>query len=139
MAATQVQQIVEAAISKESVKSMIIGYNGFLENSQSTNKANMTSLNLGQFDRLRCLIEAIGIDHYGSALLAKEFIKLVNNKIFTFPEIVTIVRNMSVKQDSLRFTQLYLNALNKGRATSSRLALIGSTPIPENVARAIIF
>jgi hypothetical protein len=116
-----------------------VAYNGLYENSIATNKTSLTSLNLNQFDSLRCEIESKGIDHFGSQLMAKEFLTLVKQGAFSYKEISTLVRNMSVEQYGLRFTQLYLDALNAQRATSSRLDLIGDQPIPKNVSRAIIF
>lgn len=130
-----IQGIVENFNTKyNSFLTSTLTYNGFFETT-----VNLTSLNLGQFDRLRCELEAKGIDAYGSQLMAKEFLVLIKNNTFTFGEIEGLIRNMSINQQGLLFTQQYLDALNAERTTSSRLSLVGSAPIPENVARAIIF
>ena len=133
------QNIVEADQQKNSYSTYTSPYNGLFINGSSSNVAKMTSLNLSEFDMLRCELEAKGIDHYGSQLLAKEFLKLVKAGTFTFNDILSTIRRSGVNQEYLRFTQLYLDALNSERTSSSNLSLIGTTPIPENVARAIIF
>lgn len=116
-----------------------VAYNGLYEKQTAKNKASLKSMNLGQFDRLRCQLESKGLDHFGSALMAKEFLALVKAGTFSFNEITTLVQNMAIGQSGLRFTQLYLDSLNSQRSTSSRLDLIGDQPIPDNVSRAIIF
>lgn len=116
-----------------------VGYNGFFESPAKTNKARASSINLNRFDVLRCELEAQGIDRFGSQLIAKEFLKLVQDGSYTWGEIYDKARNYNVSQSGMRFTQLYLDALNRNRATSSRLDLIGDEPIPRHVDRAIIF
>lgn len=116
-----------------------VGYNGFFESPSKTNKARASSINLNRFDVLRCELEAQGIDRFGSQLIAKEFLKLVQDGSYTWGEIYDKARNYNVLQSGMRFTQLYLDALNRNRATSSRLDLIGDEPIPRHVDRAIIF
>lgn len=116
-----------------------VGYNGFFENPAKVNKANTSSLNLNRFDVLRCELQAQGIDRFGSQLIAKEFLKLIQDGSYTWGEIYNKARNYNVSQSGLSFTQLYLDALNRNRATSSRLDLIGDEPIPRHVDRAIIF
>jgi hypothetical protein len=139
MSTTLDQILAYETARNASVSTTTAGYTGFFENSNSTNVANMTSLNLDQFDRLRCELEKKGIDAFGSQLIAKEFLNLVKQGTFTFQQILALVNKIGVGQQGLRFTQLYLNALNSQRGTTSRLDLIGDEPIPENVNRAIIF
>jgi len=114
-------------------------YNGFFENPNKTNKAGVSYLNINRFDVLRCELEAQGIDRFGSQLIAKEFLKLVQDESYTWGEIYDKARNYNVSLSGMRFTQPYLDALNRNRATSSRLDLIGDEPIPRHVDRAIIF
>lgn len=139
---SQLNNIVTASVTQEEFgifKTTIVEYNGNFENASADNKADMTSLNLGQFDRLRCQLQAQGIDKFGSQLIAKEMLKLVKSGVFTFNEITTIASSYAVAQSGLKFTQLYLDGLNAERATSSRLDLIGDKPIPQHVDRAIIY
>lgn len=137
---TTLDKILAYEVARNSsVQTNTDAYNGLFENNNPSNVAGMTSLNLDQFDRLRCELEKKGIDAFGSQLVAKEFLSLVKSGTFTFNEILTLVTKMGVGQQGLRFTQLYLNALNAQRGSTSRLDLIGDEPIPENVNRAIIF
>lgn len=139
---SELNNIVTASVTQEEFgifKTTIIEYNGNFENASAENKADMTSINLGQFDRLRCQLQSQGIDNFGSQLIAKEMLKLVKLGTFTFGEISNIANSYAVKQGGFKFTQLYLDALNSERATTSRLDLIGDEPIPTHVNRAIIY
>ena len=139
---SELNNIVTASVTQEEFgifKTTIVEYNGNFENASTENKANMSSINLGQFDRLRTQLQAQGIDKYGSQLIAKEMVKLVKNGTFTFAEITNIANSYAVSQGGFKFTQQYLNALNAERATTSRLDLIGDEPIPAHVDRAIIY
>ncbi len=139
---SELNNIVTASVTQEEFgifKTTIVEYNGLYENALATNKASMSSINLGQFDILRCQLQSQGIDKFGSQLIAKEFLRLVKDGTFTFGEISAIADNYAVTQGGLQFTQLYLNALNAKSSSSSRLDLIGDEPIPPHVNRAIIF
>jgi hypothetical protein len=132
-------QIMKYEVERNSsIKTSTSKYNGLFENDSLTNTANLTSLNLDQFDRIRCELEAKGIDHYGSQLIAKEYLRLIKQGTFTFGKILNLITQIDANQ-GLKFTQLYLNVLNAQRTTTSQLDLIGDEPIPENVNRAIIF
>lgn len=113
-------------------------YNGFYEaTANTTNRANLKSLNLGQFDRLRCELQSAGVDRFGSEYIAKEMLAQVKAGTFTFAQAENLVKD--INRTGLSFQQMYLDALNKQRDTTSRLDLVGDKPIPENVSRAIIF
>jgi len=138
----ELNNIVTASVTQEEFgifKTTIVEYNGNFENASAENKAGLTSINLGQFDRLRSQLQSQGIDKFGSQLIAKEMLKLVKNGTFTFGEISNIANSYAVAQGGFKFTQLYLDSLNAERATTSRLDLIGDEPIPEHVNRAIIY
>lgn len=139
---SELNNIVTASIAQEEFgifKTTFIEYNGNFENALAENKADMSSINLGQFDRLRCQLLSQGIDKFGSQLIAKEMLKLVKLGTFTFNEISNIANTYAVTQGGFKFTQLYLDALNSERATTSRLDLIGDETIPTHVSRAIIY
>ena len=138
----ELNNIVTASVTQEEFgifKTTIVEYNGNFENASASNKAGMTSLNLGQFDRLRSQLASQGIDKFGCQLIAKEMLKLVKTGTFTFNEISNIASTYAVAQGGFKFTQAYLDSLNANRATTSRLDLIGDEIIPTHVNRAIIY
>lgn len=119
-------------------RTTIIEYNGLHQNSLSENKAGLSSMNGNQFDILRCRLQSEGVDKFGSQFIAKEMLKLVKDKKFTFSEVLYLTRSHAITAGSNKFAQRYLEALNAYRSSSSRLDLISANLTPNHIAREIV-